>query len=254
MVTAYKITERAMGYRGSKSILNFLLIFNLFILFLILNHLDTGIKDVYYLIALNPILTYFDADQDKLDILQDNRFNSGIYRWVHKATGRCYVGSSVNLTNRFYTYYNLKVMLKSSSSSIIARSLLKYGYSGFKLEILEYCEPDKCLEREQYYLDSIQPELNILKNSTSRLGVNHSETTIEKIRISLLGNQRAVGGERKLTPIKVIDNLTGIKTEYPSITLAAKALKVLKGSLTGYFSKGTETPFKGRYVLTKVTD
>lgn len=145
-------------------------------------------------------------------------------------------------------------MLKSSSSSIIARSLLKYGYSGFKLEIIEYCEPDKCLEREQYYLDSIQPELNILKNSTSRLGVNHSETTIEKIRISLLGNQRAVGGERKLTPIKVIDNLTGVKTEYPSITLAAKALKVPKGSLTGYFSKGTETPFKGRYVLTKITD
>jgi len=194
MVTAYKITERAMGYRGSKSILNFILFFTLFILFLILNNVDTSIKDVYYLIALNPILTYFeadqdklnpiltyfDADQDKLDILQDNKSKSGIYRWVHKATGRSYVGSSVNLTNRFYTYYNLKVMLKSSSSSIIARSLLKYGYSGFKLEIIEYCEPDKCLEREQYYLDSIQPELNILKNSTSRLGVNHSETTIEK--------------------------------------------------------------------------
>jgi len=77
---------------------------------------------------------------------------------------------------------------------------------------------------------------------------------LKKIRISLLGNQRAVGGERKLTPIKVIDNLTGVKTEYPSITLAAKALKVPKGSLTGYFSKGTETPFKGRYVLTKITD
>lgn len=77
---------------------------------------------------------------------------------------------------------------------------------------------------------------------------------MKKIRISLFGNQRAVGGVRKITPIKVTDNLTGIKTEYPSITLAAKALKVPKGSITGYFSKGTESPFKGRYILTKLID
>jgi len=132
------------------------------------------------LTAISPVISYHDADRDKLDILQDNRFKSGIYRWVHNDSGRSYVGSSVNLTNRFYTYYNLKVMLRSSASSIIARALLKYGYSGFTLEILEYCDIDKCIEREQYYLDLIQPEFNILKKADSRLGSNHSEETIEK--------------------------------------------------------------------------
>jgi len=251
MVTAHKITERAMGYRGSKSFLFFIFLFIL----LKFNYIEDTIKyNNIYLIAVTPIISYYNADQDKLDILQDNKFKSGVYRWIHNDSGRSYVGSSVSLTNRFYWYYNLKVILKNSSVSIIARALLKYGYSGFSLKILEYCDPDKCTEREQYYLDQIQPEFNILKSANSRLGSNHTDSTIEKIRISLIGNQRAVGGIRKLTPIKVIDSLTGIKTEYPSITLAAKALKVPKGSLTGYFSKGTDSPFKGRYVLTKVTD
>lgn len=46
---------------------------------------------------------------------------------------------------------------------IICKALLKEGYSGFRLEILEYI-PSKekfnknlLLEREQYYIDTIKP-------------------------------------------------------------------------------------------------
>jgi hypothetical protein len=39
-------------------------------------------------------------------------------------------------------------------------------------EILEYCEPSKVLEREQYYIDLLKPEYNILK--TAGLGNTHS--------------------------------------------------------------------------------
>ena len=49
------------------------------------------------------------------------------------------------------------------NNSKIYRSLIKNGYSNFKLEILEYCEVDILLEREQYYLDRFNPEYNILK-------------------------------------------------------------------------------------------
>jgi group I intron endonuclease len=48
------------------------------------------------------------------------------------------------------------------STSIIARALIKYGYSNFQLDILEYCEPTNCIEREQYYIDLLKPEYNIL--------------------------------------------------------------------------------------------
>ena len=45
----------------------------------------------------------------------------------------------------------------------INKALLKYGYSGFQLEILEYCEPSDVIDREQYYIDLLVPECNILK-------------------------------------------------------------------------------------------
>jgi hypothetical protein len=102
-----------------------------------------------------PIKIYENADVDKLKIFADNRNVSGVYRWINKTNGRCYVGSSINLSGRFSQYYsfqNLITVLKNGKSAI-ARALLKYGYSNFSLEILEYCSPSKCLEREQYYLE-----------------------------------------------------------------------------------------------------
>ena len=35
---------------------------------------------------------------------------------------------------------------------MIYSALLKYGYSNFSLEILEYCEAAEAVSREQYYL------------------------------------------------------------------------------------------------------
>jgi len=46
-------------------------------------------------------------------------------------------------------------------------ALLKYGYSGFKLEILEFCDIDLLMEREKYYMDLFKPEYNLLPNPGS---------------------------------------------------------------------------------------
>jgi len=53
------------------------------------------------------------------------------------------------------------------TSSLIVRALLKYGYSSFSLSILEYCEPEQLIEREQYFIDLINPEYNILRTAGS---------------------------------------------------------------------------------------
>jgi group I intron endonuclease len=64
----------------------------------------------------------------------------------------------------------------------INKALVKYGYSDFSLLILEYCEPDLCIEREQYYIDLYKPEYNILKLAGSSLGYTHTEETLAKLR------------------------------------------------------------------------
>jgi group I intron endonuclease len=65
---------------------------------------------------------------------------------------------------------------------LIYKALLKYGKSKFKLAILEYCDPNDVISREQYYLDLLKPDYNILKIAGSSLGYKHSENTLAKLR------------------------------------------------------------------------
>jgi group I intron endonuclease len=53
---------------------------------------------------------------------------------------------------------------------VIHRTLLKYGYSAFSLYILEYCNKEDLISREQYYLDLYKPEYNVLKIAGSSVG------------------------------------------------------------------------------------
>jgi len=55
----------------------------------------------------------------------------------------------------------------------ICRALIKYGYSEFSLEILEYCAPEVRFEREYHYIKVLNPEYNIVRESNampSRIG------------------------------------------------------------------------------------
>jgi len=79
------------------------------------------------------------------------------------------VGSSVNLTIRFYKYYSFtQLNSPTKRKTAIYNALLKYGFKNFKLEILEYCaEGVNPVEREQYFLDLLKPEYNILNKAGS---------------------------------------------------------------------------------------
>jgi len=104
-----------------------------------------------------PVATYENADIQKEQISVDNKRKAGIYRWINKVNGKSYVGSSTDLSRRFRHYFSLKSLKGSKGASYINRSLLKYGYSKFKLEILKYCSPEKCIKWEQYYFDLFNP-------------------------------------------------------------------------------------------------
>jgi group I intron endonuclease len=136
-----------------------------------------------------PLITYNNADINKSLIYEANRSKSGIYRLNNLITGKSYVGSSISLSNRFRVYYSL-ISLKrklSKGSSAIYSALLKYGYSNFSLDILEYCEPDVLIKREQYYIDLLEPKYNLLKIAGNKLGFKHTEATKTQMSISHKG-------------------------------------------------------------------
>ena len=133
--------------------------------------------------SIIPVVTYPDAFLNKSIILKNSKNKAGIYRWVNKVSGNTYIGSSVNLARRFRVYYDfsfLSVRITKSKSRINS-AILKHGYSNFQLEILEYCTAENAISREQYYLDLLKPEYNILTIAGSRLGSKHSEESLLKM-------------------------------------------------------------------------
>jgi group I intron endonuclease len=139
---------------------------------------------------VSPVAVYNNADLQKDLAIKENKGIAGVYRWVNKESGKSYVGSSVDLSKRFRKYYSYNHIADTMRNMAIDRALLKYGYSSFQLEILEYCDSTgvSLLEREQFYLDLLKPEYNILSKAGSSLGYKHTEETLEKFRA------------RKLTP------------------------------------------------------
>lgn len=97
------------------------------------------------------------------------------------------MGSGLNLSKRLSEYYN-QSELKRNFRPIHA-ALLKYGYENFILEILEYCRADELIKREQYYLDLLDPEYNILKYAYSLLGYKHTPENIAKFKLKKVSQE-----------------------------------------------------------------
>lgn len=131
-------------------------------------------------------------------------------------------------------------------NSIIYSSILKNGYSNFRLEILEYCELDILNEREQYYLDTLNPEYNILKYARSFRGFKHSAATIElmKEKLALRDKSWSPESRRKLaiTQLKgvstiVVNTVTKEDQSFISGRDAAKFIGLNQSTIAKYISK-----------------
>nr|QCW06906.1 ribosomal protein S3 [Drechslerella brochopaga] len=229
--------------------------------------------------VVSPEKIYSNSDTQKMQILQENKGKSGVYRWINLENRKSYVGSATNLSNRFRFYYSLlsiENFLKKFKSHIF-RALLKYGYSSFQLEILEYCDPEDCIKREQYYIDLLKPEYNILKTAGSSLGLIHTEKTREilsalrkgkkhsaetlaKISEASKGEKNPMFGklhnektrtkisDTKGTKVLVFDLLTKNFSEFNSIRKAAEKLNAPNSTIRNCVLQ--KKIYKDRYEIT----
>jgi group I intron endonuclease len=107
----------------------------------------------------------------------------------------------LNLYIRFKNYFNISYLERETkkNNSLIYRALLKYGYSSFKLDILEYCDLVVVIEKEQYYLDNLKLEYNTLKVARYLPGFKHSAATIDRISAAKLVRDRDEAIKLKLS-------------------------------------------------------
>jgi len=207
-----------------------------------------------------PIRTYLNPDKEKESIINENKGRTGIYRWVCLETGKSYIGSSIKLNVRFKQYFNYNHISNPKRNMRIYRALLKYGYAGFRLEILEYCSPKDLIAREQFYFDSLNPEYNILKVAGSFQGYRHSEATKKLISVALkntkvseftrelkrkallgkafdkarIAKMRLSNTFRK--PVIITNMETGEVLEFASLTDAGKYIGISRISVAKYLS------------------
>jgi len=202
-----------------------MLVLSIFVFFL-----PNYLGDSLNCLAFMPITSYNDALSNKNKAITENEGKSGIYQWTHLDSNKSYVGSSVNLGRRLRNYFNTTFISHTTRKlMVINKALLKYGYSKFKLEILEYCTPKDLAKREQYYMNQISPKYNILKTAYSSLGYKHTEEALKKVQSNLQKLNLS-----KSIKVKVTNLETNLSVEFVSLREAAKSLNTNKTTLKKY--------------------
>lgn len=114
----------------------------------------------------------------------------GIYTITHVASGRCYVGSAVNLRKR-WNLHRANLNNGTHHNPHLQQAWKKYGVDAFTWEVIEnVADKSALIQREQFYLDTLHPEFNHCKIAGSRLGSKQSPEAVTKTRAKLTGRKR----------------------------------------------------------------
>ncbi len=88
----------------------------------------------------------------------------GIYRITCTVNGKVYIGSSENVGHRLVAHRSM-LRRQTHSSRALQRAWLKHGPDAFTFELIETCDPEVLLVREQHHIDSH-------RSAESRYGFN----------------------------------------------------------------------------------
>ncbi len=162
----------------------------------------------------------------------------GIYKITNKVNSKIYIGSTNNFSRRKREHF--RSIEKLRGNSILRNAINKYGKDNFIFEIIE--ETSDLLEREQHYIDLLNPQYNIRVKAESNRG-------IRIINIEVLNHLKRVGfqkGHKSFRNFKEIYQVNKegklIKTWSSSIEAITK-LKLSTGSISRVIS--------GKYSHTK---
>ena len=152
--------------------------------------------------GLIPVVKVYDLNTEKSLLVKEQKGKSGIYLITNKSNGKQYVGSAVNLGQRFNKNYFSSAYLKRAGTSTINAALLKYDYSNFWVTIIEYVEPTRVIlySRETFWISFFKPVYNILQFGSSPLGFRHSTATKELISLTHKGELNSQFGVQRFGP------------------------------------------------------
>ena len=84
----------------------------------------------------------------------------GIYAATCIPTGKQYIGRSIDIERRWNDHLEL-LRANKHHSPHFQHEWNKYGEKAFQWAVLEQCSPDRLTEREQHWIDTLAPQLNV---------------------------------------------------------------------------------------------
>lgn len=109
--------------------------------------------------------------------------NIGVYKIENVINKKKYIGSTETIGfNKRRNKHKTDLKNNNHHSIYLQRSWNKYGENNFIFEIVELCDSDKCIEREQYYLDLLKPSYNICKRAGNTKGFKFSKKYCNKLK------------------------------------------------------------------------
>lgn len=185
-----------------------------------------------------------------------------IYQFI-KDNNKIYIGSTHNINNRI-KQHRYSVKNGNRTCPKFYNYIEKYGWDNFRLGILEYININDLnknkdeikrviLDREQYYLDRLNPYLNINKTAGSTLGYKHTEEIRKTMGLQRRGkninwarrnyiisnitkNNLSLSARNGIT-VKVFDKHNVVINIFPTITSAAKHYNINHWTLSKYIKQ-----------------
>lgn len=130
--------------------------------------------------------------------------SSGIYRITCIVNNKIYIGSAVNLYQRWNRHMS-ELRRGKHKNNHLQNAWNKYGEENFSIEVLEFCGKDELMTKEQDWIDQLRPHdrtIGFNKTIDTRApmrGFQVTDETREKLRRVHLGKPKSPEAIRKVS-------------------------------------------------------
>ena len=142
----------------------------------------------------------------------------GIYKITNNINGMFYIGQSIDIDKR-WIHHNCV----GSQSVKIRNALRKYGRDNFTLSVLEELSREQLTEREQFYLDALDPFGSRGYNICRKANAGPGNKGVPKTGKSAKG-----AGNKNNVPVECFDENGKRVAEYHNVLSAAEAHNIDK--------------------------
>lgn len=98
---------------------------------------------------------YFQKQMTELcDRVLGKKTICGIYKITNLLTEQCYIGQSVNISDRWKQHCKCGLGIEASATNVLYNSMQQDGVWNFSFELLEECSRDLLNEKEAFWIDT----------------------------------------------------------------------------------------------------